>query len=143
MVKASIRYGDKGFELAVDEFEKQYINDIKKIIATTAELMVSQMKALAPVSEIDGGNLRNSIDVAYYNGGLNAVINVGASYGIYIEYGTGIYSSTGSGRKTPWVYYDEKLGHYVFTHGMRAQPFFRPGFETASKYFNSAMNRLG
>ncbi|WP_051575115.1 HK97-gp10 family putative phage morphogenesis protein [Sporolactobacillus terrae] len=140
MAKARITYGDKGFELAVKQFEKQYINEVKKVVAETAELMVSQAKALAPV---DLGNLRSSIDVAYSNDGLTAVISVGAEYAVYCEYGTGIYSTSGSGRKTPWVYWSDKLGRYVMTRGMRAQPFFTPAFESAAKYFNSAMNKLG
>jgi HK97 gp10 family phage protein len=143
MAKASISYGDKGFELAIKQFEKQYINEVKKIVRKTAEMMVSQMIALAPTAEVDGGNLKRSIDASYSGDGLSAVIDVGADYAIYVEYGTGIYSTEGNGRKTPWVYFDEKLGHYVFTRGMRAQPFFSPGFETASKYFNSEMNKLG
>src|SRR5690606_20257334 len=39
-------------------------------------------------------------------------------YAIYIHEGTGIHAAKGDGRKTPWVYFDEKLGRYVFTKGM-------------------------
>ncbi|MFT8362908.1 MAG: HK97 gp10 family phage protein [Sporolactobacillus sp.] len=140
MAEARISYGDKGFELAIKQFEKAYIAEVKKVVATTAELMVSQAKALAPVFV---GNLRNSIDVAYANDGLTAKINVGVDYAIYVEYGTGIYATEGNGRKTPWVYWSDELGRYVYTRGMHAQPFFTPSFESAAKYFNSAMSKLG
>lgn len=103
----SVGFGE--WERAVNKFEKHIIREVKRIVAETAEMMVSQMKALAPVSEIDGGNLKKSIDVMYVKGGLTAIITVGASYGVYVEFGTGIYSIEGNGRKTPWVYYDKKL----------------------------------
>jgi HK97 gp10 family phage protein len=133
-----IGYGDKGFEKAVSIFERKVIREIKRIIAETAEMAVSQMKALAPVDE---GALKASINVEYERKGLRAVITVGAAYGIYVEYGTGIYSSTGQGRKTPWVYY--KGGRYYLTEGMKPQPFFFPSLETAFKHFRDEMNKIG
>ena len=133
-----IGYGDKGFERAIDRFDKHVTNKVKRVVIETAEMTVSQMKALAPVDE---GNLRDSIDVTYMNGGLSAVITVGASYALYIEYGTGIYAKAGNGRKTPWVYF--KDGRYYTTRGMKAQPFFHPSLETAFQYFKSEMNKIG
>jgi HK97 gp10 family phage protein len=135
-----IGYGDKGFEKAVSIFERKVIREIKRIIAETAEMAVSQMKALAPVDE---GALKASINVEYERKGLRAVITVGAAYGIYVEYGTGIYSSTGDGRKTPWVYYSKELKRYVYTKGMKPQPYFHPSLEVAFKHFRDEMNKIG
>ncbi|MGG3624396.1 HK97-gp10 family putative phage morphogenesis protein [Bacillus gobiensis] len=144
MVRAGVYgFGNVGFERAISRFERHVINEVKRIVAETAEIMVSQMRALAPVAEIDGGNLRNSIDVKYLNGGLTAVITVTADYAIYVEFGTGIYAENGNGRQDPWVYYDEKQRRYVFTRGMHAQPFFRPGIEGGSRHFEREMRRLG
>lgn len=131
-------YGFKGLELAADKFERHLIKQIKRVVSETAEMMVSQMKALAPV---DDGNLKSSIDITYAKGGLTAIVKVGAIYGIYVEFGTGIYSSTGDGRKDPWVYF--KNGRYYFTKGMHPQPFFYPSLEVATKHFASEMNKLG
>ena len=61
----------------------------------------------------------------------------------YVEYGTGIYSISGDGRKTPWVYWSDKLNRYVFTRGMRAQPYFKPAVEMAAKHFERELNKLG
>jgi hypothetical protein len=133
-----IGYGDKTFERAVGIFERKVIAKIKKIVADTAEMAVSQMKALAPVDE---SGLKNSIDVTYMKGGLTAYIVVGAEYGIYVEYGTGVYAVKGNGRKTPWVYY--KDGRYYYTEGMTAQPYFHPSLEVAFKHFRDEMNKLG
>jgi len=134
-----IRYGDKNFERQVEKFERETIKKVKRVVAETAEIAVSQMKTLAPVSTIDGGNLKNSIDVTYAKGGLTAIVNSGANYSLFIEFGTGIYSKEGNGRKTPWVYFDKKLNRYVFTRGIKPMPFFYPSLEIAFKHFVKEM----
>jgi HK97 gp10 family phage protein len=133
-----VGYGDKGFQKAINRFEKHITNKVKRIVAETAEMAASQMKALAPVDE---GALKDSISVDYEKGGLRAIIKVGVEYGIYVEYGTGIHSSKGTGRKTPWVYY--KDGRYYYTRGMNPQPFFHPSLEVAFKHFRDEMNKIG
>jgi hypothetical protein len=133
-----IGYGDKGFERAVSIFERKVIREIKRVIAETAEMAVSQMKALVAV---DSGSTKASINVEYYNKGLSARIIVGSEIGIYLEFGTGIYAVGGDGRKTPWVYY--KGGRYYLTQGMKPQPFFFPSLEVAFKHFRDEMNKLG
>lgn len=143
-----IGYGDKGFEKAVGIFERKVIREIKRIIAETAEMAVSQMIALAPV---DSSALKQAIGVKYEKGGLRAIIQVTAAHALFVEYGTGIYSTRGDGRKTPWVYYvpggyidkNGERSFYVFTHGMEAQPFFHPSVEVAFKHFKDEMNKLG
>lgn len=135
-----VGFGDKRFELGVKKFEKYYINAVKRVIKETAEMIVTQAKALAPVDE---GNLRDSIDVRYMDGGLSAYIHVGAEYAVYIEFGTGIYAVKGNGRKDPWYYYSEKLGRFVYTRGIEAQPFWFPSLDVAHKFFSSEMKKLG
>jgi len=132
--------GVREFERTVNKFEKEFIKEIKRIVIETAELIKSQAQALVPE---DDGNLRKSIEIEYYNGGLSARIIVGAHYGIYVEYGTGIYALEGNGRKTPWVYWSDKLGRYVYTRGMHAQPYWTPAIEAGSKYFEREINKLG
>lgn len=135
-----IGFGDKGVERAVNRFERHIIKQVKRIVAETAEMAVAQMRALVPV---DDGNLKRSIDVIYTQGGLTAIITVGAHYAWYVEYGTGIYSTEGTGRKTPWVYYSKELKRWVYTRGMKAQPFWHPSLDVAFKHFTSEMNKLG
>jgi len=132
--------GRNDFIRTVNKFEREYIREVKAVIARTAQMIKSQAQALAPV---DDGNLRDSIEINYFNRGLSAEIIVGSHYGVYVEFGTGIYSITGSGRKTPWVFYSDKLNRYVYTRGMQAQPFWNPTIEVASKYFQREMNKLG
>jgi phage protein, HK97 gp10 family len=143
MPKARIIYGDKGFELAIKQFEKSYIDEVKKIVAETAELIASSAKANAPV---DTGNLRDSIQVDYSGDGLTAVVHVDASYAVYLNYGTGIYAEGPGGssaKKIPWVYYSESLGRWVMTHGVRATHFWDDAVSDGSNHFSRALNRLG
>ena len=95
------------------------------------------------MAPVDDGWLRDSIDVRYMKGGLSAYIHVAAEYAVYVEFGTGIYAVKGNGRKDPWVYYSEKLGKFVFTRGMEAQPFWFPSLDAAEKHFRSEMKKLG
>ncbi|MCY7585514.1 HK97 gp10 family phage protein [Bacillus safensis] len=123
----------------VEKFERKVIDRAKQVVTETAELIYSHAVINAPTSMIDGGNLKNSIEVEYRDEGLKAIITVGADYAVYVEYGTGIYAEEGGGRQTPWVYYDEKLGRWVMTRGMRAQPFFNPAVEEGMRHFAREM----
>lgn len=137
----SISYGGhKRFELAVDKFDRHIRREIKRIVHETAEIIVTNAKALAPV---DDGSLKDSIGVDYMKGGLNAYVRVGAHYGIYVEFGTGIYAVKGNGRKTPWRYYSKELKRWVTTRGTEAQPYFFPALGVAEKHWNSELKKLG
>lgn len=125
---------------AAEEFEEDILNAVRRVIAETATLIQTQAQALAPFDE---GNLKKSIEISFENGGLEAKVVVGVEYALYLEFGTGIYAEGGDGRKTPWVYWSDKLNRYVFTRGIRSQPFFRPSFEQGLKYFVTEMNKLG
>lgn len=140
MARGRIKYGNKGLEISLKEFEKHVIKEVKRIVAETAEMIHAQAVALAPTGD---GNLKASIEVQYIRGGLTAIVRVGAGYAIYVEYGTGIYATEGNGRKTPWVYWSDKLNRWVYTRGMHAQPFWNPALDVGRRYFQSEMKKLG
>ena len=122
-----------------DDYSEDIQKRVKKIVVETAQLIVSNAKARAPVDE---GELRDSISMEILNGGFSAVVHVGAEHAIWIEYGTGIYAVEGGGRQTPWSYYSDKLGRFVTTRGMRDQPFWHPALDIAHQYFVREMRRL-
>lgn len=143
MAKGIVTMGDKKFELAVVRYEQKYEREIKRIVAETAEIMASEAKANAPV---DTGALRDSIQVDYSSDGLTASVTVGASYGAYVNYGTGVFAEGPGGssaKKIPWVYFDAKLGRWVMTHGVRATHFFDQAYAKGVKHFNSELRKLG
>lgn len=134
------RIGDKSISKALERWGDAVLDEIKRIIVSTAYLIQAEARARAPD---DSGYLRESIEVEILQNGMTAVVTVGASYGIYIEYGTGIYAVNGNGRKDGWVYYSDKHGEFVFTRGMKAQPYWFDAVETGRKYFRKEMRKLG
>ncbi|KAA0956632.1 HK97 gp10 family phage protein [Planococcus sp. ANT_H30] len=130
----------------MEQYLEEYTDDVKKrakqIVLETAQIIQSQAKALAPV---DDGSLRDSITLRIENGGLGAVIHVGAFYAIYVNYGTGIYAEGPGGsraKKIPWTYWSPKLNRWVTTSGMRAQEFWEPAVEIGQRHFIREMGRF-
>lgn len=136
----NIKFGNKRLEMSLERYEKHVIGKVKTIVAETAAILQSQATLLAPVDE---GNLKQSIEIQFLKGGLTAIVTVGAEYAIYVEYGTGIYAVKGNGRKTPWVYWSDKLKRYVYTRGIEAQPFWNPSLDVAARHFQTEMRKLG
>lgn len=79
-------------------------------IGITAE---GHAKKLTPV---DSGRLINSISHTVV--GNDCYIGTNVPYAMWHELGTGIYASDGTGRKSPWAYYDKK-GNLRFTRGVK------------------------
>lgn len=48
----------------------------------------------------------------------------------FLEHGTGIFREDGTGRQTPWVYYNERWQRFVFTRGQKPQPHWSPAYFT-------------
>ncbi|WP_203364717.1 HK97-gp10 family putative phage morphogenesis protein [Bacillus sp. REN10] len=137
---ANIKFGSKRLSAALHRYGQAVEKEIKRIVVETAKIIESNAKALAPV---DDGNLKQSIETEVTNGGLTAVVTVGAHYAIYVEFGTGIYATGGDGRKTPWIYWSDKLGRFVYTRGQKPQEFWGPAVDIGRRYFQTEMRKLG
>lgn len=136
---AKVKYGADSLVVELERYQKDVDKWAKKGIAKTTMKIYNTAVALAPV---DTSFLKESIDFKFTNGGLTGVINVGSSYAIYVEFGTGIYAQGPGGsraKKIPWHYKDSD-GKWHTTKGQHAQPFWNPaidaGRETFSKYFS-------
>ena len=119
---------------ALQVFSDKTIDDAERGVSETAMLLNTEASSRAPVDE---GNLKNSIQSEI--GGLEATVMVGASYGIFVEYGTGVYAKGPGGsraKKIPWSYKGAD-GKWYTTYGMRAQPFWFPSIDVARKYFKN------
>ncbi|MDG0843159.1 HK97 gp10 family phage protein [Staphylococcus equorum] len=137
---AKVKYGNWDLVAELEEYKRETEKWAKKGIAKTVNVIHNTAVSLAPVDE---GFLKESINFEYKDSGLTGVIEVGASYAIYVEYGTGIYAVGPGGsraKKIPWAYQDPKTGKWYMTKGMQAQPFWGPaidaGRETFKKYFS-------
>lgn len=125
---------------AIERYGDDVLGEVKRIVVSTAQLIQSTAKALAPV---DDGALRDSIEMELLQDGLTAKVTVGVEYAVYVNFGTGIYAKEGDGRKTPWTYYSDKLGRFVTTRGQRPQEFWGPAIDAGERYFMTEMRRLG
>lgn len=140
MARGRVTFGSREIQRAVSRYGDDVLDEIKRIVVNTAQLIQSTAKALAPV---DDGALRDSIEMEIMSGGMKAKVTVGAEYAIYVEFGTGIYAAEGGGRATPWTYYSDKLGRFVTTRGQRPQPYWEPAIDAGKRYFRTEMRRLG
>ena len=75
--------------------------DYTEPLTKAAFLVENEAKKKCPVGT---GELRNSITSEVE--GNQAVVGSNLEYAPYVEFGTGIFSSLGNGRQTPWTYYD-------------------------------------
>lgn len=138
--RASVQIGNRRLERALREFESHVMDRVKEIVTETTLMIYNNATALVPV---DDGALRNSISYDVASDGLSGKIEVDSGYAIYVEFGTGIYSSEGTGRQTPWVYWSNKLNRFVYTQGQKPQPFWYPSIDKGARYFRKEMDKLG
>ena len=96
---------------------------IRKALEQSCLIVEGDAKVRCPV---DSGQLRQSINHKVEDNAGWVSTNV--EYAPYVEIGTGIYSSEGGGRQTPWVYQDAK-GQWHRTSGGKPQPFMKPALE--------------
>jgi HK97 gp10 family phage protein len=100
-------------------------SELQEIEAPGGETLKRGMKQRAAV---DTGYMKNNVFRHVVKADANTIeddVGSDAPYGVYQEFGTGIYAENGLGRKTPWVY-RSKDGKFHTTSGNRPHPFVRP-----------------
>lgn len=103
----------------IDSLDGTYLSPA---LLDACSLVQSSAVAHAPH---DTGNLQRSIEISMED--LQGVVYTNTEYAPYVEIGTGIHSSKGTGRKTPWRY---KGAHgWVTTDGNPPQPFMQPALD--------------
>lgn len=90
---------------------------------------------------VDTGLLRNSINTQVNVEDLTATVGTNLEYAPYVEYGTGILSTKGGGRNTPWSY-QKPDGSWVTTSGQRAQPFLGPALRKNKKVVRAKFKEI-
>ena len=104
-----------------DFISKDLDNYLKQAMAEACSVVQSAAREKCPS---DTGNLRRSIDFEVEDDGSEGCVYSNVEYAPYVEMGTGIYSSKGNGRTTPWRY--EGSHGWVTTKGNEPQPFLEP-----------------
>ena len=94
---------------------------IQQQLGIACALVERSAKMKAPK---DTGALRRSITSKV--DGLTGTVFTPLEYAPYVEFGTGLFTENGAGRKdVPWNYQDDK-GEWHSTRGQKPQPFMRP-----------------
>ena len=127
------------------EFERGMREATGKLIAIQQERMEKATKFLesraTENATSDTGKLRASMmsETRLKSDEIYGIVGNTSSYAPYVHQGTGVYSVTGNGRKTPWRYQraDES---WVTTKGQKPQPFLKDAKE---KNLGSIMRMLG
>lgn len=143
MARGRVKIGNRKMQWAVAEFGDRILEEVRRIVVETAQIIKSEAVARAAV---DSGSLRDSIEMEIFDGGLKAVVRVTAEHAIWVEFGTGVYAEGPGGsraKKIPWSYFSPKLNKWVTTSGMPAQPFWNPAIDAGERYFRREMRRLG
>lgn len=110
----------KNIDKLISKLENLKNIDLDEVLNKACILVENDAKKKCPV---DKGYLRNSI--THEVEGKEAVVGTNTEYAPYVEIGTGIFSSEGTGRQTKWSYQDAE-GHWHTTIGQKPQPFLHP-----------------
>lgn len=103
----------------------EILSELENACVRALERIGSQAEGYAvDLVPVDTGNLRSSIAHTVDAAEKVAYVGTANKYAVYVEMGTGLYVD--GGRKTPWVYKDEKTGEWRTTHGQKAQPYLKP-----------------
>lgn len=131
------------------------LTNVDDILIEAGEKICSDIQSLAPY---DTGRYRSSIktsDVKVYDKTHKIEIYTdlpsgwkNVALGYLLEFGTGIKGENSNTydhgypyRQTPWVYYNERYGRWIFTYGNIARPHFYPGLHLNEQYFKDIIKK--
>lgn len=117
------------------KFEIEILDNVelyKRMMATAAEAALesvglhlegeSKEELENDPRRVDTSRLKNNITHVVQNGGVYVGVGANVPYAIYVHEGTGRFATSGTGRKDPWWYKDEK-GKWHYTAGMKPNRF--------------------
>ena len=130
--------------------DMEFINNAPEVLKDFEEACLRALERIGSQAEgyaidlvpVDTGNLKNSITHTVDESEKVAYIGTPNEYAVYVEMGTGMYVD--GGRKTPWVYKDEKTGEWRTTRGQKAQPYLKPAIaDHIDTYKNIVKDEMG
>lgn len=124
----------------LDDFIERGLDEALAAALEKACLIVeADAKEACPTGD---GQLRQSITHEVDKEKMEGVIGSSVEYAPYVEIGTGIYSSEGTGRKTPWCYKDEKTDKFYWTRGQNPRPFLQPALDKNKDKINKCFEGI-
>lgn len=110
----------------LSDFLKENGTECWKRIVDTAPKDTGRYAASIKMTDVErNGNLLSITIYSDLNSGWHNV-----PLAEFLEHGTGIFREDGTGRQTPWVYYNERWQRFVFTRGQKPQPHWSPAYFT-------------
>ena len=118
----------EGLDKIIDKIED--FDDVREMTSAMQDACNLVEGAAKDKGPKDTGALRRSITskVEVTGNSIEGIVFTPLEYAPYQEFGTGLFAENGNGRKTPWVYMDDK-GNYHYTRGQHPQPYMRPALE--------------
>lgn len=133
--KYDIKFADNTPQLheALDSWAERVLTIWGMKVQNYAQLLVPTGTADSTgIEGYVGGALKQSLTYTVDLAKKAVTIGSNLFYSVYVELGTGVHATNGSGRKTPWVWKDFN-GKWHFTRGMKAandgKGFLRPAVE--------------
>jgi hypothetical protein len=80
--RSKIHFGNLRLRWALLRFGDRVKDQVREIVQNTGLIIYNQATELAPVAEIDGGNLKKSISFYSSMDGLTCTVIVGAEYAV-------------------------------------------------------------
>lgn len=130
----------------IKRYERRKIEQIKDLVAETITNAESEAISKTPTGEVNGGNLKSSWFVDYFNGGLTAELSNSAEYAYWVEYGTVPHVIRPKNSRVLAFQGDSGM---VFVKqvnhpGTNAQPMLSPAMQKADNfYYRRLRNILG
>lgn len=113
------------FEKQARNFIQRHLDSCHQMIVASAPMDTGQYAASIKKTEIikeDNvlyAEIYTDLDSGWH----------GVKLAEFLENGTGIFREDGTGRQTPWVYWNARYNRFVFTKGMKPRPHWRPAYE--------------
>ena len=122
------------FVQALNQFSNELVQKLSQAMQLACIEVENKAKEKCPANT---GHLRQSLtnNVQVKQNSVQGAVGSTEEYAIYVHEGTGLYSRTGVGRQTPWVYRTDD-GKFYTTSGQEARPF----LEEAA---NESYDRIG
>lgn len=136
--------GLKEFEKSVKSYEIRKKNQIKDLVSETITNAESFAISKTPTGKVNGGNLKSSWFVNYFNAGLTGELSNSAEYAYWVEYGTSPHTIR---PKNSRLLVFEGDNGMVFTRqvnhpGTKAQPMLSPAMQKAEAFYYTRLARI-
>lgn len=121
----------------LDRLSKNSTKVVAKAIGEATKKVQGDAKDLAPVREIDGGRLRNSIQgtLKVKDSEVTGIVSTNVEYAPYVEFGTG---QRGSQSNIPSKS-EVSLSYREDWKGMSPQPFMYPAMKQNEEYIKETI----